>query len=597
MKLITKMSLLSVFYLAPIFMSLAHGEPPTKKSYQMLEDGYAKFTNGDINAAEKIVRQILDKQPGYANANVLMAQISEKRKDWKGTDKYLSKALEDDSAKTGMLFMMRGHARKSMGKENLAIEDWKNALTYKDIPLEIRDNIELEIEGVEWEAEAAKRDKYKELTAKLSGSKQQVVSTDQKKPSKAVKKTSATNANTRNLTKASWGELLFQQGETLWEENDREEALKKYEKVETLVESDYMLSEIYWKRALYNSDNGNNLKALEWARKSANLMPQSRSRKLETAYLLVANGRDREATKYFEEAIRMDNKDDIDQDTVFDAAYTHKRLGDNEDLKKYLQLIIDGMEKRVNFGFVLTDEEKAKLYYARREHADLVRRFGSNTNLQYVKFGDESALQGIQEFYWQPYYQNGKSVQLYAQYVSTLDAREYESGTKTSYGALGIRGEPLAEYNLVLTFEQLFKLGDSSRDDTRVRVGYSWDNGLEKNPIKDNWNYTTFFNEFTHSLSYDEQNYFVEARQGRSFELVDNLVLSPHAFVSADYNSEVFGDSKEWRTYAGPGVHLRYWYREDTYNAPQSYFDTVVQFKAGLNGTDNVFMVNLYNSL
>lgn len=103
---------------------------------------------------------------------------------------------------------------------------------------------------------------------------------------------------------------------------------------------------------------------------------------------------------------------------------------------------------------------------------------------------------------------NGRSVQIYGQ-IATLASRyssahtDYITG-RTIYSndgyrfndsvlaAAGIRVDPLADHNLVLTLEKMFKIGRQARDDFRGRVGYSWDTGLELEPFEPNWLYTTF---------------------------------------------------------------------------------------------------------
>ncbi|MNN34399.1 hypothetical protein D3C81_1482050 [compost metagenome] len=36
----------------------------------------------------------------------------------------------------------------------------------------------------------------------------------------------------------------------------------------------------------------------------------------------------------------------------------------------------------------------------------------------------------------------------------------------------------------------------------------------------------------------------------------------------------------------GPGVNMRYWFREDHYKAPQSYVDFSLQYRFKLSGDD-----------
>lgn len=96
-----------------------------------------------------------------------------------------------------------------------------------------------------------------------------------------------------------------------------------------------------------------------------------------------------------------------------------------------------------------------------------------------------------------------------------------------------------------------------------------------------------------------------ELRVGRSFRatsISDKLVLFPYAVIGADWlwqksvaklddlagygsQSVVLSDhDSSWSLGVGPGFNVRYWFREDHYNAPRSYLDFGVQYRASLGG-------------
>jgi adsorption protein A len=70
---------------------------------------------------------------------------------------------------------------------------------------------------------------------------------------------------------------------------------------------------------------------------------------------------------------------------------------------------------------------------------------------------------------------------------------------------------------------------------------------------------------------------------GRSYLIgSDNrTVLYPHAVAALEYDSAA---AQRTSAGAGPGVSLRHWFREDKYNAPRSYFDVTLQYRAHLSG-------------
>lgn len=91
-----------------------------------------------------------------------------------------------------------------------------------------------------------------------------------------------------------------------------------------------------------------------------------------------------------------------------------------------------------------------------------------------------------------------------------------------------------------------------------------------------------------------------EFRVGRSFRAddIDNrLVIYPHLVIAADKRwdkikaqqskigtVEMQGSGSSWALGAGAGVTLRYWWREDHYNAPRSYLDWTIQYRGSIGG-------------
>lgn len=99
-----------------------------------------------------------------------------------------------------------------------------------------------------------------------------------------------------------------------------------------------------------------------------------------------------------------------------------------------------------------------------------------------------------------------------------------------------------------------------------------------------------------------------ELRVGRSFRatsISDKLVLFPYAVVGADWlwqksvasldglpgygsQSVVLSDhGTSWSLGVGPGFNVRYWFREDHYNAPRSYLDFGVQYRTSIGGGES----------
>lgn len=103
-----------------------------------------------------------------------------------------------------------------------------------------------------------------------------------------------------------------------------------------------------------------------------------------------------------------------------------------------------------------------------------------------------------------------------------------------------------------------------------------------------------------------------ELRFGRSFRLAaasPNLVVFPHVVGAADWNwqkdqaavsegkASLTRDPHTWSLGAGPGVALRYWFREDHYNAPRSYLDASVQYRFPIGGGNTEQAKGLFMNL
>jgi len=166
--------------------------------------------------------------------------------------------------------------------------------------------------------------------------------------------------------------------------------------------------------------------------------------------------------------------------------------------------------------------------------------------------------------------------------------------------------------------------------DAYSQLGYS----LEDNPAK--W---TFYNVDSQGSRTDKlaegsgrlkrEQLFLsnEIRMGRSFKLLPDVVLFPHVVGAADWvwqkdqatglhgasalasggedfakilNGQDFSltrDQGSWSMAAGPGVALRYYFREDHYHTPRSYLDWTAQYRFAIGGGANERAEGLFMNL
>lgn len=153
--------------------------------------------------------------------------------------------------------------------------------------------------------------------------------------------------------------------------------------------------------------------------------------------------------------------------------------------------------------------------------------------------------------------------------------------------------------------------------DAYSQLGYSY----EDNPAK-----FTFYDVNTEGSQTDKlaegsgrlkrEQLFLsnEIRMGRSYKLLPDVVLFPHVVGAVDWiwqkdqatdlrnaqaldarggglqsilNGESFSltrDQSSWSMAAGPGIALRYYFREDHYHTPRSYLDWTAQYRFAVGG-------------
>lgn len=166
--------------------------------------------------------------------------------------------------------------------------------------------------------------------------------------------------------------------------------------------------------------------------------------------------------------------------------------------------------------------------------------------------------------------------------------------------------------------------------DAYSQLGYS----LEDNPA--DW---TFYNVDSEGSRTDKlaegsgrlkrEQLFLsnEIRMGRSFKILPDFVLFPHVVGAADWvwqkdqatglhgataltsagddfakilNGQDFSltrDQGTWSMAAGPGIALRYYFREDHYHTPRSYLDWTAQYRFAIGGGANERAEGLFMNL
>ena len=310
----------------------------------------------------------------------------------------------------------------------------------------------------------------------------------------------------------------------------------------------------------------------------------------DVAYLAAKIGNDPQALVAFN---RADASGKLSNTAYQDAAYSALRSRQDGQAVAYFKRTIDDV------GALKLRMEPQLLFDTRRAVADITREGGVIASLSYrgavsglgvtPGAGTDSLQAGV-EGYWRPWgYQNGQYVELFARAFQTLYSKGGAKGGDTLQAAVGARFKPFTEQNLVGSFSRVFS-PSGGRSDWLAQLGYSLDTGTDLRVDVPAWWTTRISAELGRYLK-AEQNYaLAEFQAGRSYRVGDSdaggdgrWVIFPHVTLAADYDSTA---ADKTAVGVGPGVTARYWFREDTYNAPRSYIDWSMQYRARIGGAE-----------
>jgi tetratricopeptide (TPR) repeat protein len=318
--------------------------------------------------------------------------------------------------------------------------------------------------------------------------------------------------------------------------------------------------------------------------------PQSR---LDMAYLSSRIGDDEAARQSFMSA---DAGGGLPASALLDAGYAAMRSRHDEEAVGYFKRAIDAVN-----GLQLKMEPQM-VYDTRRTIADVSRKWGVLASLTSRNGsgvtpgagitgtgGSRRTTQAGAEAYYRPWgFRNGEFVEVFVRGFAALHTEDGggPNGMPSFQGGAGVRWKPMTTQNLVLSFSRTF--GPRVDEDWLAQIGYSWDYGTDLRVDAPSWWTTRLAAEVGRYLENGVNYGVASAMVGRSYVLGGDgrTVVYPHAFVGVEYTSNDL--VSKTNAGAGPGVSLRRWFREDVYNAPRSYWDLTVQYRARLTGDDRM---------
>ena len=327
---------------------------------------------------------------------------------------------------------------------------------------------------------------------------------------------------------------------------------------------------------------------------------------LSFAYMAMMAGAPEMALQTFQQA---DAAGKLPPKDLQNAAFAALNANERRTASGYFKRAIDAV---ANDNLKLTPQE---LLETRRAVSEVDRQWGAYISASYRGSNNMQAgqnqtatvgdnLQIGTEAYWRPeaYNRDGKYIDLYGRLSGTAYSASNTStntqtgstfigkppvGLSTMTSAVGIRWKPLAAENLVLSFERQQAIGSDAQSDWLARIGYSYSKGTDLRADSKRWTTTQLFAETGYYLQSKAYYFTSELQSGSSFllpeKLLNNATLLPHFVIGADYNT---GYTQPLAVGAGLGVNMRYWFREDRYHAPQSYFDISLQYRRKIAGDE-----------
>ncbi|SEO48122.1 bacteriophage N4 adsorption protein A [Pseudomonas sp. NFACC39-1] len=326
---------------------------------------------------------------------------------------------------------------------------------------------------------------------------------------------------------------------------------------------------------------------------------------LQLAYDSVRSGDDETAHAAFR---RADTTEPLKPAAAQDAAYNAMRVHEDDEAVAYFKRVIDEQKTAE------TPMSAQQLFDTRRTVGDVSRRMGLTSTTSYRgnsssglsaapstgSSGSQSndLLQNSTELSWRPLgYRNARFVELYGRVTDTLWSKNSDSdtGADALQGALGVRIKPFSSVNIMAAFERTFPLGSSNVEgDWLARLGYGSSIGTDLRVDAPSWWTSQLYAEVGRYIN-DSRNYFnSEWQVGRSYAIGgtgSRWVTFPHVVAAIDYDSKMKSESNGGFSSGdaggiGLGNNVRYWFREDAYNAPRSYVDFSLQYRARVFGEE-----------
>ncbi|WP_421791234.1 NfrA family protein [Hyphobacterium sp.] len=347
-----------------------------------------------------------------------------------------------------------------------------------------------------------------------------------------------------------------------------------------------------YQRGLYLERAGDQRAALAEFQAALQAEPQNTDILLSTAYAARRAGDDALATRLFERVIQLNpDRPELREE----LGYAQIAADQEEAAAETFRIAITNVTPHEN---ETADEHEERLYRLRRQVEQLE---GRTYGVVFASYRDGSAPTAISlpetgpnetqlggEFGWRPDALNtaNTGLTLFGRGYASADAGTIQLNEESLQFGAGARWKPFASHDFYLSGERLIAGGDLARDAWLLRASYGWSDGLDWNPVRSNWNYTTVFADLAYIPDNPEfLSAYASVRQGRRFQTGERWTVTPYVTAVGQWSDDTF-QTRE-RLEVGPGVVFTHWFDEDATTAPRQRVDFEMEYRFGVGDTDD----------
>lgn len=573
------------------------GLPSSERAQTWASLGYAYVRTGKDNEAAAAFREALAAGADERTMRLQLGASLSKLKQWRPALEQFLKA--DKIERTPQTLQLIGRAYAALGDDNKAFEYFAQALEQQDrlTPQERRDLLE-EVgflyaqKGEKSRAIATWKQsmniEYNARTALALGRAQRMAGDNE-----AAKETLLA-IPAFVLPPSQQAERLDELARVFAELNDLQEAIDAQTQaldLQQTAEREYQLAAYY--RQLGKTDE-----ALVHYRAATALEPQNAQYGRDLGYAYLAAGQKKKGRAVFE-GISAANPDD--SGAAKQLGYLQLKEGETEAAIESLRRAIDGLLASPAPATPAEDlARRREIEDLRRETAYVNRSFTATGYQQYRsntsnQRGDTPAVQGsiqsnggVELAYRPPKigFVDDRILEVFTRFLWANEPDALGIDEDSWQGGVGIRYKPLKTQNLYLSAEKLFRIGDSSDNNTLLRAQYGWDTGSDIRIGERAYNYTSLYTDVGYFAETTTNTVFYgEGRQGITFNIGDRLTVSPHLIIDGRTQ---YRDSDELSyVEAGAGVAVRLPFNDSKYESYRSSLEGVIQYRQSIDNSQS----------